>query len=54
MQLFLFLSLLQLSAYKNRGEFNFRKMKSDSIQSIDSELDLNEMQLRKDSSSSNL
>lgn len=44
----------QLTAFRSRGAFNLRKMKSDSIHSIESDMDLNEMQLRKDSSSSNL
>lgn len=51
---FVFVATKQLTAYRSRGAFNLRKMKSDSIQSIESEIDLNEMQLRKDSSSSNL
>ncbi|XP_059619310.1 ecotropic viral integration site 5 ortholog isoform X1 [Phlebotomus argentipes] len=44
----------ELAAYKSREtSFNLRKLKSESIQSIDStEIDFSEMQLRKDSSTS--
>ncbi|XP_037028411.1 ecotropic viral integration site 5 ortholog isoform X3 [Bradysia coprophila] len=42
----------EISAFKSRGNFNLRKMKSDSIQSIESDIDLSEMQMRKDSNSS--
>lgn len=41
--------LLQLTAYKSRGDYSLKKLKSDSIHSIESEIDASEMRLRNNS-----
>lgn len=35
----------QLTAYKSRGDYSLRKLKSDSIHSIESDIDTSEMRL---------